>query len=470
MFRFCNFGNVLSLQKLDDEDISKMEQMAKNQYTKWLSHNLSNINHMDYFGPIFQNQPEQFTFTCGDIKMIQQIAEYVRQTVQKKGYTHFQGKVANIPIQKTSQSGKRKNSSDSLSLEELEEELFGGVLHLLKPYGAIVSSLFKKDMVEVTYLNGAISGRVSCIICTELEHKEKKFYSQFWTGNKWCLSNFTNHHLRKAHPIKKDTNQAREETSLLELEIEPLIKNSTEFDMQFNNLRTQLQIHNIQMVNSAFQNKDEGTECEIQLSADKFSKIELCRIPNDGNCLFGAFVHQRFHFKVGSNEYKTKVTELRKEVVDHIRTNLVRFKQKLLGRIYDKYCADRKNSKPKTQNVGEYSETFLNNLAQECFWGGPETLQAISELFKVNVVIFNEYGEVNFGNNFDSSYEDAITLVFRVSKPNDKKENVSNAERNHYDSVAKLNNDIIDKCVSMLLINHAKSCSLTNVTGIINID
>lgn len=169
---------------------------------------------------------------------------------------------------------------------------------------------------------------------------------------------------------------------MIGLKIEPSKTNSNdEFDVQLKNLRAQLQFHNIQMTNNAFRYKEEGTDCEIQLSAGKFSKIELCRIPGDGNCLFGATVHQRYHFKVDSDEYKQRVAELRKKVVAHININLKRYERILLGRIYDKRYVNEKKSK--TQNVEEDCKNFLDNcLSKEHYWAGPETIQAICELFK----------------------------------------------------------------------------------------
>lgn len=73
--RFCNFGNVLSLQKLDNDDMIQIEQMAKNKFKDSLDENTHTINLIDYFGPIYHTNPDQFTFTCGDKKMILQLSE-----------------------------------------------------------------------------------------------------------------------------------------------------------------------------------------------------------------------------------------------------------------------------------------------------------------------------------------------------------------------------------------------------------
>lgn len=260
-----------------------------------------------------------------------------------------------------------------------------------------------------------------------------------------------------------------EDPSLVELEIEPL---SDEFIVPFNTLRAQLQFHNIQMTNTAIQNREELSDCEIQLSNGIFSTIELYKIPADGNCFFGATVHQIYKLKVGSDEYIQRVAELRTKVVAHIKSNLQRYERTIFGRVYAQHCNENENTKrTKKPNIPEDSTKFLDSyLSKDTAWAGPETIQAISEIFEVNVIIFNEWGEVNCGNSFDSSYKDVITIAFRVSGKDNNKENVSNTQRNHYDSVIKISNDVLDKCAKMLWNNYTKSCSIKKISHVIDLE
>lgn len=69
-------------------------------------------------------------------------------------------------------------------------------------------------MAVVKNENGVIKGLVRCILCDlELENgnmrkkRRCEFYSQYWNGQRWCLSNFTNHHLHIQHPITNDPHQ-----------------------------------------------------------------------------------------------------------------------------------------------------------------------------------------------------------------------------------------------------------------------
>lgn len=262
------------------------------------------------------------------------------------------------------------------------------------------------------------------------------------------------------------------ETSLIKLVIEPFQKNTNDvFDNQLKDLRAQLRFNNIQMIHNTSQSNEETTDCEIQLSAEKFSNIEICRIPKDGNCLYGATVHQFYHLKIDSDEYNQRVGELRKQVVVHIKNNLNRYERQLSGRIYDKWNAKKQKPTAAAQITAEDFTEFLDKyLSKDCCWGGPESIQAISEIFKANVVVFNEWGDVNFGNCFDSSYESIISLAFRVSNPNIKKENIPNSQRNHYDSIVKLSNGVIDECTTVLLTNQSKFFAIQNSSNVIDIE
>lgn len=173
---------MLSLQKFDNNDISKIEQMAKDQYKNWLDENTDTNHFVDHFGPIYHTKPEQFTFTCGDIKMIQQISEYVQSTIRKKGYGYFKAENSRCPKNTKRHGTNNRDASE----EELQQELFNGVSNLLQPYGEHVVSLFKKEMVIVANEDGVISGRVRCVICDtefDTEGKKKK-------GGKSSIHNF----------------------------------------------------------------------------------------------------------------------------------------------------------------------------------------------------------------------------------------------------------------------------------------
>lgn len=134
--------------------------------------------------------------------------------------------------------------------------------------------------------------------------------------------------VRKFCDLKIVYSYIDKDTSLLQLQIEQLNTDSSDARP-----RAQLQIQNIQMINVS-RNKEDDSECEVEMNTDEISKVRVCKILSDGNRILRAAVHQRFHLKVGSNEYKQRTVEFRKEVVDHIRSNFKRYERKLFIRSY----------------------------------------------------------------------------------------------------------------------------------------
>lgn len=192
--------------------------MVKDQFKQWLEEKLETIDFLDYFGPVYDTKPDQFCFSCGDIHMIQKIAEHVQITVQKKGYQHFDG------VNNHCGTDHRETNDDAD--EKIRESLYTAVVDLLKPYGSDVVSRFKKDMVEVTIEGDMIKGRIRCILCDmELRHENSKrrrrkdFYNQYWNGHSWCLSNFFNRHLKNIHS-SQTTSQYPQENNHFEEQID----------------------------------------------------------------------------------------------------------------------------------------------------------------------------------------------------------------------------------------------------------
>lgn len=204
------------------------------------------------------------------------------------------------------------------------------------------------------------------------------------------------------------------------------------------------------------------TECDIVFSTGKTLKIRVCPIPSNGDCLFGAIVHQHLFLEVGLDKYVQRVAELRKEVVLHLKDNLKLYERELLGHIYEK--------KSKINKVEEECHRFLDDyLSKEHHWAGAESTAAISFLFKANIIIFDECGDVRFANSYNSSYNNIITLAYRVSKVS-QNENISDIVRNHYDSIVKLTDDVINECATVLTSNFTKTCTMNTNSDAIFIE
>lgn len=92
---------------------------------------------------------------------------------------------------------------------------------------------------------------------------------------------------------------------------------------------------------------------------------------------------------------------------------------------------------------------------------------SVGELFKANIIIFDEWGDVRFGNSFDPTYQDIIAVAFRVSNKISRIENASNNNRNHYDSIIRLTDDVIQQCAPILMEKYEKARSIKNISGAI---
>lgn len=77
-------------------------------------------------------------------------------------------------------------------------------------------------------------------------------------------------------------------------------------------------------------------------------------------------------------------------------------------------------------------------LSQDKHWAGHESIQAISDKHKVNILIFNEGDQWVLYTNEKETHERSIAIVFRIGY-----EENGTSVRNHYDSVSDIKSDDI---------------------------
>lgn len=189
------------------------------------------------------------------------------------------------------------------------------------------------------------------------------------------------------------------------------------------------------MTNSSILNGEKTQQLKFKID-DKRTNIQrsvtinICQIEGDGSCLFGSIAHQLFNSKVSSEEHVQKTKQLRKDVVLHINKNLSRFENVLKGRIYE-----RKMKMP-VDDIQSECYNFVNfHLTESSCFGGTESLEAISQLYGINIVIISE-NEVYLGSTFNSNNKHSIVIVYR--------------NRIHYDSSVDLNNEDISYFAKIL--------------------
>lgn len=98
------------------------------------------------------------------------------------------------------------------------------------------------------------------------------------------------------------------------------------------------------------------------------------KIPGDGHCLFSAIIHQFYRDDIKSDAHKQKITELRRQVVGHIKDNYEEYHASLMDTVAD---LDHLGPMENEMRITE----FLQRLEITNEWGGQETIAASAVLF-----------------------------------------------------------------------------------------
>lgn len=489
------FGNALSFKDIDDADIEAVEHVVKTQTLNILSKKMSESNDCDcdvlidndqleeYFGEVYKEAPDQFKFLAGDIKTIKRAVEHVKRVVDGNGVNtglklfkpkpnvlKRTNKIKSIvhSAQETAASNNSEEKDFDDLLPQLKSTLFTKVMEWLKQYKVdqqMDLAVVNPDIVSVVVENGQIYGYIDCVICSNQENgnkeKPKKIsYCFDKSGSQyWISSNFTTH-LKSKHQLQKN-GEKKNAVKKCKHDVEHDISNvnvvesnlvsdqnasiqiiSTENislpQVKICNFYDQISKQITVMTQAVIENSEHESACPINLSATQSTTIKIVQADPDGNCLFTSLAHQLYHSKMQSAEIKKKAKQLRAAVVEQIQHNVDLYRFDLKGRVYNIIDEKKLN--------GEYSDSDSIDLEKEItfflyqllpknrFWGGSETLKAVSDLCKVNILVFAEEETFVAVTREGSSYERTIAVAHRCG---------IDGKRNHYDSVTDIAPDDI---------------------------
>lgn len=395
--------------------------------------------------------------------------------------------------------------------KNLSQKLFDNVVKLLlkQEVGRSQIERLRCDQILVTMNNDRINGKFPCILCKKSNNSFVAHCSQKNGKYYWTLSNYIQHvksHLRQRPRKKQHTNSFDIELDNLDQScpdffddepIDDIEHNINTEEDEFEVLDDENSIHEINEVDD-FQNhsielkiealpeesafSDYVSEIYKQISAqmtrmneavliqnedeldlnfvvaDAIRVLKIAEISQDGNCLYGALNHQLHAEKIGSAEYRDSASKMRADVVDHIKLHFEAFEQVLKGVLFNRH-----NTKTNRNIKKACTEFVEKKLPCEGTWGGSETLTAIIEMKGVNILVINEQGICYFSQKrFDKCLPRTVVLAFRIDTGLEKKKmhnktEVSNTDRNHYDSVVRIEqNDIFD-IAKMLASNECKA-------------
>lgn len=483
-FSVCGFDNAATFETIGDEEIKYVEEYTQNEIPKLILLNqdetdLFTQQQQKIFFGMFASDPKKFEYTLGNKKFIKLIVKSVKDAISntenrkdglalfnKKTKTSWWKDLCRTPlglfygdvtlglnsISSTNGRKKKKIGNGTIDVHELKNNLFNKTNEILKKYKSIkLKPLrdFTEDSVTVEILNGvSVKGEISCNFCdaNSLVKNVKLFYQKTNISGYWVTSNlkkhFSNHHISNIHDM--NSNHERDDSHLddfelpiiaedgntsIELKIEPVFINENAEDILFSQMSKQ----NIAMVNSTLTNEERILDFHVKMELDNINVprvIKICRIRGDGSCLFGSLSHQLYHLKINSTKHQLQTKTLRQESVDHIRLNLTRFLPYLKGRVIEQ--CDKSNINVKDINMEEECAKFLSNsLPQYTTYGGTESILALSEIYKTNIVTITDDGSCHLCHRFDFSYERTVCIAYR--------NNI------HYDSVVEIDAETLSE-------------------------
>lgn len=208
----------------------------------------------------------------------------------------------------------------------------------------------------------------------------------------------------------------------------------------------QISCQTLKMSEVCWDNQENMSEMMFEVLEQRKS-VEIATIDPDGNCIFGALVHQLFQLVLGSEEHKNAVSNMRNDVVEYIKSNLDKFKSEIVGCIYNQTKTDGKIKDFKAE-----AKCFLDNhLSKDKKWGGRETLKAVSLKYNANIMVIDENGAISFFNGFQPDFERTLLLAYRLNQLYGV--SGTGGPRNHYDSIANIDAEIIIKIAETLAAN-----------------
>lgn len=480
-------NSVLIFMELTDDDIADVEKFVRENTLSFAERQLkiklgrdeilSNEKHLvNYFGDLYAYDPTNFRFEIGDKKTIKCVRDHIKKQVEKKGQKYlrrFRGKTVKMKQQNTAldqmakidnQMGgdigdQEKNEIVPMDLQLLSVELVQKLKKYLHRHFEIQESAIQQidqNTVNVKSTASQIVAEIHCIFC-ENGGIKRVFYKK--ERKYWVLSNY-GQHLTSAHKMKRnsrnanphelfldeDTNDADieiknendvEKTQHLEIEVvdvplsTPNMPNleTNEDRLLFDQISAQIsKVYETSLSQNALLE-----EVPFKLSDDESHLLLVTPMPKDGSCLFHSIAHQLFTHNASNAEHKRAAKKLRTDVVKHIKTNYSSFKQELQGRVYETVNEDQ------IENMNEECLFILNEcLPNSDFYGGAETVKAVRELYRVNILIFVEEGTCYFSNGFNATFERTLVLAFRLN-PNRTEEHEE--FHNHYDSVCDISSE-----------------------------
>lgn len=125
------------------------------------------------------------------------------------------------------------------------------------------------------------------------------------------------------------------------------------------------------------------------------------------------------------------------------------------------------------EEVHEKCHAFLNTcLPLKSCYAGYESVKAISEMEKLNIITISEDGDSYMAVDYNENYKRTVFLAHRlgaIGKASGSTQ-THNSHRDHYDSVSEITNGVLDKIVEFLNESrNRKAATQMNDNSVVNI-
>lgn len=467
---------------------------------------VSNEHMIEIFGKKYADIPSKFCFERGEILLIKELVAHVKHIVDSNGENSglFRFKYKQKAEKKSKKSQHRKLCSESSNNHDIQDvepsinsnidenrltllrlDLFKKACDYLKQCAAdqcINIEMLDMSIIDIKQNDGQIFGTIICAICQGQNAKSQKpksvYYNETPTRSNWVLSNFQKHlkckhglnptqHIKKcitrsrkipknngvnllSEGLENDYNAIHQSEYVIEEEIEVISQPLNEAISLNNNwLYTQLGNQITNMITASLSNGDDQDQMYFLIDEQNIH-LTVAKIAADHNCMFGALAHQLYQHPTSSTAHRNATKTLRAEVVEYILEpeNFPSFKYALQNRIYE---TKKKNEIENMENECKFFVRYvLSRENQEASWGCFETIKAVSDKYRVNIITFNENGTCILQHNINENFEKTIAIAYRMGV-NERGEEI----RNHYDSVCEISSDDM-YTVADFLIKHMK--------------
>lgn len=508
-FKGITYEKILIVEQYVRDDLmNKINQICQRDSV------LFDDKDKQHFFGIYDTEPEKFRFRPGDVDLIAELVRRVNEKLAQFGEVYYSskgGKTTNRDTvqmsvgsffarkEKTLEMVVASSGQFSMNEEEVKSDLFDSKAKPILQSARDLKSLhsISDSIVQIIKGTGKYSDKiwanVQCVFCSKSKHiRIQCIQPQNSNVCYWNLSNFKKHidcH-RKPQPencamenneYDEDDKYEAEFSAMAQKYAGPVVRQNlksrirkrkpstttkgslpkksndgldSNADLSEDSLNSnssdiilsQMMTQNIFNISATLRNGDKTEFVQFKFN-DRDEKVKVANVKRDGSCFFGSVAHQLYGSAINSTEHDEQKTVLRAEVIKHMQTHFEQFRFNLQGRVYE-----HSNGIVETEELENECRNFLNTtLTLPTCYAGAESVNAISQIKKVNILTISEHGDCYHAVGFNESFDRTLFLAHRLNSTCVvSTEKPHNAQRDHYDSVSEFDSSVLMRLADFL--------------------